>query len=385
MYSQKLLKVVGIQKLNYDHNWLYRASINFPVLEKKASKQHNYLSIPTIFKGNFVTLQGWVLGKKSPVTEIEINCGEAVLAKSKINLSRPDVISKFPEGKVNVDNQCGFILSCQLPDEITEVELDIYALIGSNHQRIHFAKLYFKQVPPLSNSGHVNNFFIIFNSRCGSTYLIDLLRNHPNIHAYMEQIYKYQSLEQQCSHINSLFGVQRREEIKAVGFKEQLVNIVEQEKTIGHMMENYSPVLYKMIRKNVVKTAISGIRAKQMKASKGVTNVWKDDQKIGSLSIPPKQLLDAIKNREDINYKLDCFLEKMGLKFKTIAYEDLLQNQKGVLDLIQEDLNLDKMVALESSVQKNTSDSLKQSISNFDDLLDSLSGTKYEEMLLEGS
>ena len=377
--NQNLVKVLSMEYFQCNQQFLRGYGISFPCSRNQS--KYKGLTVPTVINSCYLPIEGWILANSVPISGIEVRWEDIVVARDLPNLKRQDIKDKFPD--IDVGNP-GFLIPCNTSYLPLEAELFVYAVL-KDQEELKLLKITIFHNSNTNEFQKCQNFFIIFNGRCGSTYLVDKLSKHPQIDSKMENIYQYNNLSQQLCFIDKYFGSDRNENIKAVGFKEQLVNIVEPEKTINYMIHKYSPIIYLMSRKNVLKTAISMIRTELLNKTHGVANATNLSQVVPPSNIPPNKLLEVIKYREKLDADLDKFVEKLKISVKIIFYEEILNNEDELLRYIFRDLGVEAIKIKESSIKKNTSNNLRNALTNFDELVEYFSGTKYEAMLLEGA
>jgi hypothetical protein len=73
-----------------------------PALRDKEALQGSLRAVPTESAADgALTIQGWALGRKTKVTDIEVVSEEQVIGRVPVNLARPDLVGKlqgFPDG-----------------------------------------------------------------------------------------------------------------------------------------------------------------------------------------------------------------------------------------------------------------------------------------------
>ena len=86
-----------------------------------------------------LTIKGWVLGKSSPVLEVQFVCEDRVIEQSFVNQLRSDIAQTFPQ--VTDAENSGFIASIKIDSISCFAELVVYAIV-ENNDKIPFATLH---------------------------------------------------------------------------------------------------------------------------------------------------------------------------------------------------------------------------------------------------
>lgn len=73
-----------------------------------------------------LTIQGWVIGRKSRAVAVEVMQGDTVVAKTDVNLKRPEIAEKFSD--VSEAGTSGFQLTLE-PEQQGETELMARAIL----------------------------------------------------------------------------------------------------------------------------------------------------------------------------------------------------------------------------------------------------------------
>ncbi len=102
-------KTQELQQANY---WLSKNSVSDRTLKlialdnPQATKILTGFSLdspkfPLVIDSPILSLQGWVMGKKSPATKVRIKCDDFLISETPVNLSRPDVAKAYhlPHGE----------------------------------------------------------------------------------------------------------------------------------------------------------------------------------------------------------------------------------------------------------------------------------------------
>lgn len=227
-------------------------------------------------------------------------------------------------------------------------------------------------------------FIVLFQGRSGSTWLIEALNTHPTIIARGEVLVNLKSngFDGQKKWVRQYFGSDRPR-ARAVGFKTKLVDILDP----SSMAEEFRMVDCHVIhldRRNVVKQAISWIRADALYARTNDHNLRKDIDRLPPITIDPEDLFLRLQALEIGRANLQSFVQKLDLQVLTVEYEEFLLNPQSHFRRVQHFLNVNYHDLRSFSI-KSTSDDLRVDINNFDELSLRFAGTPYLSMLEERS
>lgn len=249
----------------------------------------------------------------------------------------------------------------------------------------------------------MTKFIVLTTQRTGSSWLIDLLSNHPEISAYgeifinripnrenpwvkglMPPISFYEFKQNNCERhflvINYLryldkmvFGN------KANGFKMMYNQLGRNTETILPLIFNNFRIIH-LIRKNILDIIIS----RKHLHTKGMKHFVNDEQKnkIRTVSLNPDTIIQEIGN---IERKVDFFrklLFILPLRTLTVFYEDLVKEKETTLNKIFKFLNVNgNIIISKTRFRKIHTIAKSDLIENFDAIQKILSATKYKEFL----
>ncbi len=138
--------IIGVQSRD---NQLLAISLS----EDKASFWGCGIDVPKVgdsFDRENLTIEGWVLGKASPVVEVQFVCEDQVIGQCFVNQLRPEIARTFP--KVTDADSSGFITTVDLSSISYFTELVLYVVLES-HVKIPFATLHLQ----VSNRTHLES------------------------------------------------------------------------------------------------------------------------------------------------------------------------------------------------------------------------------------
>lgn len=235
----------------------------------------------------------------------------------------------------------------------------------------------------LTSKSKVAKFVILFEGRTGSSYLLSILNAHPQIRAYGEELVRLKNagFDAQEEWIRRALTPYMLSRHKAIGFKTKLRDIAAQDR-FKDLLEELQPTIIHMQRRNRVKVAISEVNANLLHEKIGKYNA----ESIGERLPPHRIELDdfryALTLREDLDSQLLKFVHSMSLETLDIFYEDILLDKEATIKKIYNTLKVKYKPASAVTV-KNTSDNLRESIVNLDELKNAYLGTQYEPMFDE--
>ena len=140
------------------------------------------------------------------------------------------------------------------------------------------------------------------------------------------------------------------------------------EKFEKYLKENDFRVIH-LTRKNQLKFIVSIVRAKQLRAETGTSNlIFQNQEAVGSTTISLVEFAKA-KRRLRRRYRLTRIVDRMKLPSLEIAYEDLLNDEQATLKQLWDFLDV-RNVATVGKTRKNTPQDLRQAVSNLDEIID---------------
>ena len=234
-------------------------------------------------------------------------------------------------------------------------------------------------------------FLILFTERVGSTYVVSRLDKHPCVFAREEILANYKHDENaSMQNMKDFYEATYGKSITAIGFKVKHRHIPAPSRAAAYFAQRVILVI-SLKRRNVVKQAISSIRANILAERSAIThgrerwNAIAADQLIGPTEIPIPVLERQIAYLQRLQSSLDEFIGEHELQHIEMIYEDLLVDRLGCDATLGEVLDVDPTyldVAVPDTY-KNKPDDLRESVVNFDDLLRHFKDTPYVEMLEE--
>ena len=252
-------------------------------------------------------------------------------------------------------------------------------------------------------------FLIYFAGRTGSTFLVERLKEHPQINAFGERFGtelldgEPQTGDGQIAFVRKKLRphLLREEQTSpiSVGWKIQIHpgnwQIIQLQR-FKKVVQEYDLVHFHLTRENVVKQAVSSLRARELhnrtseELGHGYANVRSNfSDRLGAASIeamevePKKleQMIEGIRRSEQVTAEYVADFAHV----ENITYEDIVGDKPKFIDWFCDTIGQEKIEWPEGEeVLKLTNDDLRQSISNIDELVELYSGSEIGSMLEEG-
>lgn len=239
-------------------------------------------------------------------------------------------------------------------------------------------------------------FVILFPERSGSTFLVSLLKSHPEIKCYSEifsletkedgqrgRSSKYPTEDDVYQKLNFVYS---QSEVHASGFKFKYLGQVEHypevTKYLLSIKDKMSVILLQ--RKNLLKAAVSKQNQARIFAAKGVNNIKKDNnvQVVGRLELNINKAIRYMEKRKVTDDYYHQQVSNFGFaKVHHLWYEDLVKSYEKTIGNVLSFLEVDSSQKLSSDFQKITNDNLEESLNNYDEVVTKLSGTEWSEYL----
>lgn len=229
---------------------------------------------------------------------------------------------------------------------------------------------------------------IISAARTGGTFFTTALNSHPLISLVGEPFTPriIAIRKEQETWISELFETNfSTNESNIVGFRTKIEMIDDLEAFIKQIHTCADGIIF-LDRKNIIKKAISRIRATRLFKETGDYNLKShlkfaipDDEKISR-----KLLKRHLQICEEESEAISAFKEQIRLPILVINYEEILDNQELLFQRVYSFLGIEA-APVRSWVLKYTSDDLQKSVPNFQHLVQAFSGHPYESMFWEGS
>jgi LPS sulfotransferase NodH len=247
---------------------------------------------------------------------------------------------------------------------------------------------------------------VFFQGRTGSTFLIDSLANHPEIIARDEILFRYRDLldssldrgtitrlkicvrhwqgspaEQQIKAVKHFYDRSRPDHISAIGFKTKVKDVINL-KAMKEVLESRKVKAIFMERKNLVKQAISNIAASHLHQKTGMWNLYDEKNRLQSLNISSEDFDRRLQKFVFQHKMLRAYMDWLNVPKLRVEYADLLRDKTAWFGQIFDFLCVTPC-DLSSKVRKNSSEQIREMVTNFEELKQKYVGTEFEQMFDE--
>ncbi len=231
----------------------------------------------------------------------------------------------------------------------------------------------------------VTPFVILFVERSGSTYLATALAAHPHILAHREQFAQLRQqgkdAAEQLAWARDFWTPPMIGPHAALGFKTKTTDVLDLDGFAQLGEEKHCKVIH-LHRRNAVKGAISTIRARDLHAASGNWNLLKESDRRPPIAIDPDDLQGHIELHEKWDTELRDYVNVLGRPTLELTYEELLQDKAAFMARVFDFINVAPQ-SVEGKTHKNTSDDLREAVTNFAALKAGYIGTPYYAMFDE--
>lgn len=221
-------------------------------------------------------------------------------------------------------------------------------------------------------------FVVFFNGRSGSSTLIEALNSHPEMVARGEIL---SGKDDQLLVARRFLTRPRRKRYAAVGFKTKLRDVRDPEDLAALLAElGASAVLLR--RRNVVKQVVSRVNSKRLYETTSDWNLYDERNRLPPATIDPAWFDDALRRVEEDRRELEDYVGNLEVPTLPLYYEDFLVDWAAAFSRVCSFLGA-RFEPVQRQSIKNTSDDLKQAVSNFEELRALYAGTPYASMFDE--
>lgn len=231
----------------------------------------------------------------------------------------------------------------------------------------------------------VTPFVILFIERDGSTYLTSMLGEHARVRMVYERFAVMRQQDataaEQIVWARDFLTAPLVGRLAAMGFKTKLVDVLDSDAFASVLHETGSKIV-RMQRRNLVKAVVSRVNARRLYEATGKWNLYDKSDRMPPFAIEPAKFQGYIQEREQAEQALDDYVVRLSLPSVTISYEDLLLDKDAVLVELFAFLGVPAH-SVKGKPLKHTSDDLQDVVLNFDELRDSVAGTRYAPMFDE--
>ncbi|MDJ0569650.1 MAG: sulfotransferase domain-containing protein [Pleurocapsa sp. MO_192.B19] len=235
------------------------------------------------------------------------------------------------------------------------------------------------------------NFFISFFERSGSSFLVDLLNQHPDISCKTEVFSIKKINENRCrlpqfpnrEAVRDTLDRIYQKGLKANGFKFKYQGQYDLYPDVyEYLLENADKInVIFLYRKNRLKAAISKQNQLRLVSMGKPSNLDQDNfVKLEKLNLNIEQAFKYINQREILDKKYYEELKKFKNKY-VVAYEDLNNETDSIIKNIYSFIRVDSTYKPSEKIKKITSDNIKDALANYEELVEKIKCTRYEQYL----
>lgn len=223
-------------------------------------------------------------------------------------------------------------------------------------------------------------FVILMQGRTGSTYLQQALNRHPRVRALGEELIKLRSkgAEGQLEWTRDYLTAPLVGRYGAIGFKTKVGDILDMQ-AFAHLLQEKQARIVLLRRRNSVKLVTSWIRGAQLEITTGNFNLFQESDRPEPFRIEPDDFGQKLEQVEREYHDVEQYAQSLSLPLLELFYEELLADAGSFVGRTCDFLQVERL-ELRGGTLKNTSDDLKQSILNFDELRLRYVGTRFEVM-----
>jgi hypothetical protein len=223
---------------------------------------------------------------------------------------------------------------------------------------------------------------LFFIGRTGSTYLTQALSSHPEIAPGAEwEPLAGKDSNQQLQAVRTLLTQPPYGYHPAVGFKTKL-EVVENPEALTRLLRELGARIIVLHRRNSIKHVVSQLNSYRIHDVTGYWNLYKTEDRLPPATIDVAEFDRRLDQVEKEKRALESYAKNTDLPTLWLYYEDLLVDLRGTLDQIFSFLGV-RFEPTQSKCYKNTSDDLREALSNFHELRSHYVGTPYEQMFDE--
>jgi hypothetical protein len=231
--------------------------------------------------------------------------------------------------------------------------------------------------------GRRRRYIVFFPGRAGGSFLASNLAEHPEVLITPEPLGVrkiHLGAEGQARWVRRYYGRPLRRE-RAIGISTKLTDICEPDWFADYLRAQRMRVVL-LSRDNDVKRTISIIRARALNAETGRWNRRSGVKTVDPTVVDPEEFATKLANNRTRKEALIAYATSLDLPMLRIDYRDLMVDPPGTLARVFEHIGVEPRPVAGSTL-KNTSDDLRESVSNFDELRGRYAGTEYEAMFDE--
>lgn len=234
-------------------------------------------------------------------------------------------------------------------------------------------------------------FVLLFQGRTGSTYVTDRVNAHPKVKMEPEvwggwgflisQDEIHEHKQKQSEWLNQLYlGVQNSDQW-ATGFKTKIDDVLDKRHFMSFIRKHNIRIIF-LTRRNTIKLVVSEINAQRLFDKSSTWNLESENDRLNAFRLDLDKFHEQLMWREKVEKWLASYITVLSQPTLTLFYEDMLIDNQGFFTQLYDFLNVPYMDTVGKTF-KNTSNDLREVISNYDELLVRYKYTIYEPMILD--
>ena len=233
-------------------------------------------------------------------------------------------------------------------------------------------------------------FLMVVSGRSGSSYLTKLVGRDNRLIMLGEMLVGKTDLQQKQILQDFFQGKMKNKSYlgkkAAIVFKTKLNDIVDRQNFLN-LIKQHQPIIIINRRRNFLKQAISRARMLVLlentakKYGKRHHSPIDKSDIVPAIRVDPDWIYRTAKNFAQRDRELEKFSQSLNDKVATIYYEDFAIEPTIAIKKLSEILEIDINIDNYDVTYKNTSEDLRQAISNYDELKTRLKDTEYLSML----
>ena len=231
--------------------------------------------------------------------------------------------------------------------------------------------------------GRRRRYIVFFPGRAGGSFLASNLAEHPEVSVIPEPLGVRMALGAtgQARWIRRTYLPWPVRSERAIGITTKLTDICEPDWFADYLRRRHVRVVL-LSRENDVKRTISIIRARLLKDETGRWNRRSGVKTVEPTVVDPDEFATKLVRNRERKEALTAYATGLDLPLLRIDYRDLMLESTATLARVFEHIGV-APVPVTGSTLKNTSDDLRASVENFDELRAPYVGTEYEAMFDE--
>jgi hypothetical protein len=232
--------------------------------------------------------------------------------------------------------------------------------------------------------GRRRRYIVFFPGRSGGSFLASNLAEHPDVRITPEPLgVRKRSLGAagQARWVRRHYRASPLVREEAIGISTKLTDICEP-RWFADFLRSREVRVVLLSRANDVKRTVSIIRARALNDETGRWNRRDDVETVAPTIVDPDEFAEKLERNRARKEALIEYATSLGLPLLRIDYADLMLDPSSTMTGVFEHIGVPAM-PVKGSTLKNTSDDLRESIANFEDLRARYVGTEYEPMFDE--